>query len=220
MCLVLDGIFDGPMSRKSQNGSNLMIDAEVLTNDGGKAYKFVILLLEKCRALLDTIDHGVEHRSTNINRQGWLTALTYLFLLSAEVQRKVVQRTGHTPSETVIDHPFHRSTSRKCVNVQKIPNIRALVTVHEDQFMDHSGAHYTTATPIDNQYDAPQLPTPPIDTSSVPFPDYVESETSIFVLDQDTAYNALASATPSLEPYDPMIHWSNYSTLSGALGES
>jgi hypothetical protein len=36
MCLVLDGIFDGPMSRKSQNGSNLMIDAQVLTNDGGK----------------------------------------------------------------------------------------------------------------------------------------------------------------------------------------
>jgi hypothetical protein len=37
MCLVLDGIFDGPMSRKSQNGSNLMIDAEVLTNDRGKS---------------------------------------------------------------------------------------------------------------------------------------------------------------------------------------
>jgi hypothetical protein len=37
MFLVLDGIFDGPMSRKSQNGSNLMIDAEVLTNDGEKS---------------------------------------------------------------------------------------------------------------------------------------------------------------------------------------
>jgi hypothetical protein len=36
MCLVLDGIFDGPMSRKSQNWSNLMIDAQVLTNDGEK----------------------------------------------------------------------------------------------------------------------------------------------------------------------------------------
>jgi hypothetical protein len=37
MCLVLDGIFDGPMSRKSQNGSNLMIDGQVLTNDGEKS---------------------------------------------------------------------------------------------------------------------------------------------------------------------------------------
>jgi hypothetical protein len=33
MCLALDGIFDGPMSRKYQNGPHLIIDKQVLTND-------------------------------------------------------------------------------------------------------------------------------------------------------------------------------------------